>query len=131
MVASTIASHLGAPRHVGVERHSLATVLLEHADGLGRAVVVDVDDDDARALLGHQHRRGAALARARPGDEGDLAGEEAGEVEVESGCDHCAQVATTSSVVTRVASSDSVFAITESAYSRGTPATASVTSATR
>ena len=42
-------------------------------DGLARAVVVDVDDDDRGAVLGEQLRGGAALTRRRAGDQRDLA----------------------------------------------------------
>ena len=41
-----------------------------------RAVVVDVGDDDAGAVLGEQHRRRPALARRRAGDQRDLAVEQ-------------------------------------------------------
>ena len=87
---------VGPLRDVGVHGHALAVVLLEHADGLGRAVVVDVDDDDARTLLGHELRGGAALTRTRPGDQRDLAREQPGEVEVEVDAGHGRPVTTRS-----------------------------------
>src|SRR5262249_40445706 len=59
--------------HVDLHEHGLAAGGLDRGHGLGTAVVAPVGDDDARALLGEQHRGHAAHAVAGAGDERDLA----------------------------------------------------------
>ena len=112
-------------------------------DGTVLRADVYLPDDASGPLVEHvvhRHRRplgreGAGHAGAHPlagaGDEGDPAGQVEHQPVLPGAASRAAlQTATTSSTVTRAASRAMVLRMTSSAYSVGTPATASVTTAT-
>ena len=67
--------HAGFDRHVGRHRDTIAAGLDDHLSDLFSGRLVELGDDDFRALGGHRLGGGAADAGARTGDECDLAGQ--------------------------------------------------------
>src|SRR5207244_11547469 len=92
----------------------------DHLHRLVGADVVEVDDDDARAMPPEQLRGRPPLTGTRAGDERDAPGQQAFVVELGGGRRHV-QWPMISSLVMRLAGIESVFHNSPSQYSVGTP----------
>src|SRR5207244_13643271 len=101
----------------------------DHLHRLVGADVVEVDDDDARAMPPEQLRGRPPLTGTRAGDERDAPGQQAFVVELGGGRRHV-QWPMISSLVMRLASIASVFLNTACPYACGPPAAASVATTT-